>query len=83
MNSIKRTGRGPLTRAELMAIQDKLRETPEGRALLWEVFRLRAVVLRSHDYLRQHPQSSTASIMRDGLLRELEGEPVVQEQPKL
>jgi len=83
MNSIKRSGREPLTRADLTAIQEKLRDTPEGRALLWEVFRLRTVVLRSHDYLRLNPQSSTASIMREGLIRELDDEPVVREQPKL
>lgn len=83
MNSIKRTDRPPLTRAELRDIQDRLRGSEDGRALLWELFRLRALALRTHDYLRVNPQSSTATIMREALLRDLGAEPVVQEQPKL
>jgi len=83
MNSIKRTDRAPLTRAELLEIQERLRGSDDGRALLWELFRLRALTLRTHDYLRINPQSSTAGIMRDSLLRDLGAEPVVQEQPKL
>ena len=83
MNSIKRTARPPLTRAELRDIQDRLRGSEDGRALLWELFRLRALALRTHDYLRVNPQSSTATIMREALLRDLGAEPVVQEQPKL
>jgi len=83
MNSIKKAGREPLTRAELQDIQGRLRGSEDGRALLWELFRLRALTLRTHDYLRVNPQSSTAGIMRDALLRDLNAEPVVQEQPKL
>lgn len=83
MNSIKRSGREPLTRVELQQIQERLRASEDGRALLWEIFRLRALALRTHDYLRVNSQSSTATIMRDALLRELDAEPVVQEQPKL
>lgn len=83
MNSIKRTDRAPLTRAELRDIQERVRGSEDGRALLWELFRLRALALRAHDYLRLNPQSSTATIMREALLRDLDAEPVVQEQPKL
>lgn len=83
MNSIKRTDRAPLTRAELQNIQERLRGSEDGRALLWELFRLRALALRTHDYLRVNSQSSTATIMREALLRDLGAEPVVQEQPKL
>lgn len=83
MNSIKRNDRAPLTKAELRDIQGRLRGSEDGRALLCELFRLRSLPLRTHDYLRVNPQSSTATIMRDALLRDLGAEPVVQEQPKL
>jgi hypothetical protein len=57
-------------------------DSPDVRALLWEVARLRALALRMHDYFRQG-SSSTATVMGESLRMMLEDEPVMQEQPKL
>jgi len=71
-----------LTRDDLKAIQDCNPDSPDVRALLWEVARLRATALRTHDYFRQG-SSSTAPILAESLRAMLEDEPVVQEQKKL
>jgi len=71
-----------LTKDDLKAIQDRNPDSLDVRALLWEVARLRALALRTHDYFRQS-SSSTASILADSLRTTLEDEPVIQEQPKL
>lgn len=75
--------RQPLSIDDLRTIQDRNSDSPDVRALLWEVRRLRATVLRSHDYVRLDPGSSTAKMVVDGLRRTLDVEPVVLEQPKL
>lgn len=75
--------RPPLTREHLIAIRDRNRGQEDVEALLWEVKRLRAVVLRSHDYFRQSPTSSIARTLHETMLQVLEAEPVVKEQPKL
>jgi hypothetical protein len=72
----------PLTRAQLLAIQERGKSDPDVRALLWEVFRLRALALRTHDYVRQAPTSSTGHMLAERLQAELDEEPVVKEQPK-
>ena len=51
-----------LKKDDLKAIQDRNPDSPDVRALLWEVARLRALALRTHDYLRQG-SSSTALIL--------------------
>lgn len=71
-----------LTKADLTAIQERNAGSPDVRALLWEVARLRALALRSHDYFRQG-SSSTALVMAESLRTMLEQEPVVQEQARL
>jgi hypothetical protein len=71
-----------LTKADLTAIQERNADSPDVRAMLWEVARLRALVLRTHDYFRQG-SSSTSLILADSLRAMLEAEPVIQEQPKL
>jgi hypothetical protein len=71
-----------LTKDDLKAIQDRNLDSSDVRALLWEVARLRALALRTHDYFRQG-SSSTAPILAESLRAILEGEPVVQEQKKL
>lgn len=73
----------PLTREQLQAIQERNPDSPDMRALLWEIKRLRAVVLRSHDYFRQSPTSSIARTLHETMLQVLEEEPVVKEQPTL
>lgn len=71
-----------LTKDDLTAIQERSVESPDVRALLWEVARLRALALRTHDYFRQG-SSSTSLILAESLRTTLEAEPVIQEQPKL
>lgn len=71
-----------LTKAELTAIQERSADSPDVRALLWEVARLRALALRTHDYFRQG-SSSTALVMAESLRTMLEDEPVVYEQRKV
>jgi hypothetical protein len=83
MNSIPAMRFRPaLTKDDLKAIQDRNPDSPDARALLWEVARLRALALRTHDYFRQG-SSSTAPILAEALRAMLEDEPVVQEQKKL
>jgi hypothetical protein len=72
-----------LTREDLIAIRDRNKGQEDVLALLWEVHRLRAIALRSHDYFRQQPTSSTARMLADAMIRILEEEPAVKEQPKL
>lgn len=67
---------------DLKAIQDRNADSPDVRALLWEVARLRALALRTHDYFRQG-SSSTSLILAESLRTMLKAEPVIQEQPKL
>lgn len=57
--------RPPLTREDLTAIQERNHNSPDVRALLWEIRRLRAVLLRSHDYFRQMPTSSIARTLTE------------------
>jgi hypothetical protein len=71
-----------LTKGDLTAIQERSADSPDVRALLWEVARLRALALRTHDYFRQG-SSSTALILADSLRTMLDDEPVIQEQSKL
>jgi hypothetical protein len=73
----------PLTREQLRVIQDRNPNSADVRALLWEIKRMRALLLRSHDYFRQAPTSSIARTLAESMLQELEKEPVVKEQPRL
>lgn len=73
----------PLTREQLIEIRDRNRGHADVAALLWEVKRMRALLLRSHDYLRVTPTSSTAQMIAEGLRRDLDDEPIVKEQPSL
>jgi hypothetical protein len=83
MNSNPATRFKPaLTKDDLTAIQERSADSPDVRALLWEVARLRALALRTHDYFRQG-SSSTAVILADSMRTLLEDEPAIQEQSKL
>jgi hypothetical protein len=73
----------PLPTAEIKAIQDRNSDSADVRALLWEIKRLRALTLRTHDYFRQSPTSSTARMLAERLQADLDAEPVVKEQPTL
>lgn len=72
-----------MNRNELIEIQERRRDDPDVRALLWEVFRLRSTQLRMHNYLRLNLGSSTAVMIREAMQAALDEEPVVQERPKL
>jgi hypothetical protein len=75
--------RPKLTRAELRAI-DQRNTSPDVRTLLWEIKRLRAIVLRADQLVRTlGPLGGAVGMMRDGLEAELEGEPCVEEFPRL
>jgi hypothetical protein len=83
MNSNPTTRFKPaLTKDDLTAIQERSADSLDVRVLLWEVARLRALALRTHDYFRQG-SSSTAPILADSLRTMLEDEPVIQEQSRL
>jgi len=73
----------PLSKDALRDIQDRNPDSADVRALLWEVKRLRALVLRSHDYFRQTATSTTAMMLADAMRRDLADEPVIREQPRL
>lgn len=73
----------PLTREQLEAIQARNTYSTDIRTLLWEIKRLRALTLRTHDYFRQTPTSSTAIMLAEHLKAMLDEEPVVKEQPRM
>ena len=75
----------PLTRDQLRAIWQRA-PSPAVRLLLWEIHRLRALVLRANDFVRMakhrgaaKQMDTTSSALLDGLRQSLEGEPVVKE----
>jgi hypothetical protein len=72
-----------LTRDQLQQIQERNSTSADVRTLLWEIKRLRALTLRTHDYFRQDVTSSTASTLAERLREDLDNEPAVKEQPKL
>ena len=75
----------PLTRHQLRAIWEHSR-LPVVRSLLWEIHRLRALVLRANDFVRmatyhrldRHMDSTTRTLF-SGLQEGLKEEPVVKE----
>lgn len=73
------TFRPPLTATELREIG--LRGDPiDILRLLWEIKRLRAIVLRAHQYQRTiHGVGGGSQLVLNALRRELEGEPVILE----
>jgi hypothetical protein len=71
-----------LTKADLTAIQERNADSPDVRALMWDVARLRALALRTHDYFRQG-SSSTSLILADSLRAMFQAEPVILEQGTL
>jgi cell fate (sporulation/competence/biofilm development) regulator YmcA (YheA/YmcA/DUF963 family) len=77
------TMKAALTRDQLQQIQERNSTSADVRTLLWEIKRLRALTLRTHDYVRQDATSSTAAMLGDRLREDLENEPCVKEQPTL
>ncbi len=75
----------PLSREQLRAIWERTR-TPAARILLWEIHRLRALVLRANDFVRmardrglERHMDSTSQTLLKGLSDSLQDEPVVKE----
>ena len=75
--------RPALTRSDLQAIQER-NNSSDVRILLWEIKRLRGLVLRTHDVVRLlDSRGGPAGIMLEALRENLKDEPVVLEQPRL
>ena len=78
-------GRPPLTREQQKDIWQRSRQ-PAVHVLLWEIHRLRALVLRANDFVRQakyhglyrHMDTTSQTLFR-GLQDALNQEPVVEE----
>jgi hypothetical protein len=75
--------RPKLTRSDLHEIGQRS-NSPDVRALLWEIHRLRGLVLRA-DQLQQMlgEMGGAQGLVLDSLRGELEGEPCVAEFPRL
>ena len=72
--------RPPLTALELREIGLR-RDAADIVRLLWEIKRLRSIVLRAHQYEKSAYGGTGGSLLvLNALRRELEGEPVVAEQ---
>lgn len=75
--------RDPLTKAQLREIWER-KDPTDIDALLWEVKRLRAIVLRIDQLQRGLGEiGGGAIILLQGLRNELSREPCVAEQPRL
>jgi hypothetical protein len=73
-----------LTRADLHAIQERNRQSPDVMALLWEIARLRATVLYADQLQRTIGSMSGAQgLVLDALRARLVDEPCVDEFPRL
>ncbi|HEV2612554.1 MAG TPA: hypothetical protein VGU61_19990 [Noviherbaspirillum sp.] len=73
----------PLTREQLTEIQERNRENEDVITLLWEIKRLRALVLRADQVQRSITPGSGAEMVIGVLRKELEGEPCIAEQSRL
>ncbi|MBD8531502.1 MULTISPECIES: hypothetical protein [unclassified Massilia] len=74
----------PLPKATLQEIQDRNPDSPDVRALLWEVARLRSLVLYADQLQRMlttlpGPQGAILDTLRE----KLNNEPCVREFPRL
>lgn len=74
----------PLTKDQLREIQDRNLDAPDVRALLWEVARLRSLILRA-DQLQRSLGSlgGGPAIVLAAFRNELKDEPCIQEFPRL
>lgn len=74
----------PLPTDELRAIQDRNQDSPDVRALLWEIKRMRATLLYADQLQRMlttlpGPQNAILDTLRE----KLKHEPCVKEFPRL
>jgi hypothetical protein len=73
-----------LTRQQLRIIQDRNPDSPEIRALLWEIARLRALIVRADQLQRSvGTLAGGPAIVLEALREELEEEPCLAEFPRL
>ena len=68
-----------LSAVQLREIRERS-DSPDVRLLLWEIRRLRALVIRANQLVRCLDSGAGALLVRDVLGRELEGEPCLEEQ---
>lgn len=75
--------RKPLSTAELKEIRTRS-DSPDMRAVLWEIRRLRRIASRADQLERSLPPSSGAlGMIRDLLRAELDQEPSIAEMPRI
>jgi hypothetical protein len=74
----------PLTKAQLQEIQDRNPDSSDVRALLWEVARLRSIVLYADQLQRMLTTlPGQQGAILDALREKLKDEPCVHEFPRL
>lgn len=74
----------PLTKTQLQEIQQRRKDDPDVLALLWEIHRLRSIVLRADQLQRSIDGLGGGADMVLKVLRaELKNEPCVKEFPRL
>jgi hypothetical protein len=74
----------PLTRDQLVQIQERNKDSADVFALLWEIARLRAIVLRADQLQRSlSGVGGGAGTMLELLRSQLKDEPCVKESPRL
>jgi hypothetical protein len=79
-----KTVKPPLSRLELQEIQARRRDDPDVMALLWEIKRMRAVLLFADQLQREMGvMSGPQGMVLEALRSRLEHEPCVSEFPRL
>jgi hypothetical protein len=79
-----KTVKPPLSRPELQEIQARRRDDPDVMALLWEIKRMRAVLLFADQLQREMGvMSGPQGMVLDALRARLKDEPCVLEFPRL
>jgi hypothetical protein len=76
--------KAPLTKAQLQEIQSRSPDSPDVRALLWEVARLRSIILYADQLQRMLATlPGQQGAILDTLREKLRDEPCVKEFPRL
>jgi hypothetical protein len=72
----------PLTKAQLQEIQERNRDSADARALLWEIARLRALLLRADQLQRSLGNlAGGPGIVLSAFRNEIRDEPCIREYP--
>ena len=75
--------KAPLTLEQLHDIGQRNRDHADVKALLWEIRRLHATVLRADQVCRSAVGGSVPTVLMDAMRKELAEEPIVQDRVKL